>query len=242
MPAEGNESMPNGNARPAIIVMGGTTPPPIGVSAVLPTDAFVIAADSGFDYALMLGLQVDLLVGDLDSISADGFAAAVDALVQIEQYPQGKDETDTELAITAALHAGCSEIIGVTGGGGRLDHELTTLFAYACITACPVSVWSGSTLVTVLHGPGGTTLARTAAGLLSLVPINGDAVGVTTSNLRYPLHAETLLAGSARGVSNEFLDADATISLTGGTLLVIIPDALDALDADSILDPERPTP
>jgi thiamine pyrophosphokinase len=189
----------------------------------------VIAADSGFDHALSLGLQVDLLIGDLDSISADGLDAAVDANIRIERHPSNKDNTDTELAIAAAVAGGCSEIIGLTGGGGRLDHELTTLLAFASCRSCAVTVWSDSTLVIVIHGPASTTTAGTPGALLSLIPVHGDALGVTTDGLRYPLAAELLAAGSARGTSNEFIGTEATISLTSGTLLVIVPDALDVV-------------
>ena len=42
-------------------------PAPHGVVARLPADRYVIAADSGLDHALALGLPVDALIGDLDS-------------------------------------------------------------------------------------------------------------------------------------------------------------------------------
>ena len=233
--------MPKGRQRAAIIVTGGSTAPSAEVVAHLPVDAFVIAADSGFDHAVALRLNVDLLLGDLDSISADGLASAVDSRVMVQQFPQGKDETDTELAIAAALDAECSEIIGISGGGGRLDHELTTLFAFAAIDRCPVTVWSGTTLVRVLIGPGTLQIERTAAGLVSLVPVHGDAAGVTTSRLRYRLVDETLRAGSARGTSNEFTAADAAVSLRSGTLLVIVPDATDNPFADGHLTERNDT-
>ena len=53
--------------------------------------------------ARVLGLTVDLLVGDLDSVSATGLAAAEAAGTAVERHPPAKDATDTELAIAAAL-------------------------------------------------------------------------------------------------------------------------------------------
>lgn len=55
-----------------IVVFPGGDPPPASVLDGLPDAAYVIAADSGFDHAHRLGVKIDLLVGDLDSISPPG--------------------------------------------------------------------------------------------------------------------------------------------------------------------------
>jgi len=65
-----------------------------------------------------------------------------------------------------------------------------------------------------VHGLPGDTV--------SLIPLGGDAQGVRTLGLEYPLHAETLFFGATRGVSNVLLDKAATISLQTGILLVVI--------------------
>ena len=57
--------------------------------------------------------------------------------------------------------------------------------------------------------------------LVTLLPIGGDASGVTTKGLRYPLLGETLSFGRTRGLSNEVVHAPASVSLERGTLLVI---------------------
>jgi thiamine pyrophosphokinase len=64
-------------------------------------------------------------------------------------------------------------------------------------------------------------LPGAAGDLLSLLPLGGDAVGVTTAGLQYPLRDETLFQGEARGVSNVFTGAHARITLRRGALLVI---------------------
>jgi thiamine pyrophosphokinase len=48
---------------------------------------------------------------------------------------------------------------------------------------------------------------------------------VRTEGLRFPLRAETLVPSSTRGVSNEFLTADATVSVERGVLLAVLPEA-----------------
>jgi thiamine pyrophosphokinase len=66
-----------------------------------------------------------------------------------------------------------------------------------------------------------------AGALCSLLPLGGPAVGVTTTNLRYPLLAETLEPGTTRGVSNEIVTAGAEVAITGGALLAVLPDPVD---------------
>jgi thiamine pyrophosphokinase len=218
-------------ARAAVIVIGGAAPEP-DVVEHLPAGAMVIAADSGFDHATALGLQVDLLVGDLDSISAAGLRAVRAGGVTVDQHPAEKDATDTELAIDAALQADVELIVAVAGQHHavevRLDHELAALAALAHprLASVRVEAWWGPAHVNVLHGPGLVEVAAPEGSLISLVPVHGPAEGVTTGGLRYPLAGETLPAGSSRGISNQVVASGATVRLERGTLLTIEPFAL----------------
>ena len=213
--------------RHAIVVIGGDPPDP-RVRARLPHPAYVVAADSGFDHAVALGIDVDLLVGDLESLSAAGLARAEALGVPIERHPTEKDATDIELAIDAAVRDGADAVTVVTGGGDRLDHLLVgiLLLGHPMLADRPADAWIGPAHLTGLHGPGTVTVSGRPGQLVSLVPIGGDAVGITTVGLAYPLADETLTAATTRGVSNVLLDATATITLTAGSLLVIQPEAL----------------
>jgi thiamine pyrophosphokinase len=57
--------------------------------------------------------------------------------------------------------------------------------------------------------------------LVTLLPVDGDGVGVRTAGLRYPLSGETLSLGRTRGLSNRVEQAPAWVSLEIGTLLVV---------------------
>ena len=63
----------------------------------------MIAADAGLDHAEALGLPVDLVVGDLDSVSKEALERARRAGIAIEEHPAAKDQTDLELALDAAM-------------------------------------------------------------------------------------------------------------------------------------------
>lgn len=216
-------------ARTAVIVIGGAAPL-ASVVARLPADRYVIAADSGLDHARGLDLPVDVLVGDLDSVSPAALAAAEAAGLPIVRHPTRKDVTDTELAIELARAHGCAAVIGIAGGGDRLDHALAALQAFASpnLAGLRVELYWNDQFVQVLHGPGRLDLAggwsATPAGsLVSLVPILGPAEGVTTEGLEYPLRGETLPATTGRGVSNVRTRELASVALEHGTLLVISP-------------------
>ena len=71
---------------------------------------------------------------------------------------------------------------------------------------------------------GGETLKvyGRAGDTVSLIPLCGDAHGVTTEGLEYPLHSETLLFGATRGISNVLLGEMAAVTLEEGLLLCVV--------------------
>jgi thiamine pyrophosphokinase len=97
------------------------------VPAEVATADVVIAADSGLDLARLLGLGVDVVVGDLDSVTPTGLAWARDTGIPIEKASPDKDETDLELAVARATAGGAHRIVMLGGAGGRLDHLLANV-------------------------------------------------------------------------------------------------------------------
>lgn len=213
-----------------VLVVAGGDPVDARWAAALPDDAFVVAADSGLDRARELGLAVDLVVGDLDSVDPAHLAAVTAAGTRVERHPTDKDATDLELALEAALDAGATVATVLAAGGGRLDHFL----ANALLLASPR--WSTLAL-TALVGEARATVVREAStlhgapgSLLTLLALGGPAEGVTTTGLRWALHDERLDPGSTRGVSNEMTAPMATVALAAGVVLAVQPHALPTVD------------
>jgi thiamine pyrophosphokinase len=210
-----------------VVVAGGGSPPP-DIVAVLPPGAPVVAADSGADTALALGLVVDVVVGDLDSVTPSGLAAAQAAGARIVRHPEAKDATDLALAIEEAatlLGEGGGAVVVLGGHGGRLDHLLAGILALADDTWAGLSIRAhlGPATVHVVHGPGERDLGGAEGDLVTLVPVGGTAEGVRTTGLRYPLRDEPLGPGTTRGVSNLIESLPARVALRAGVLLAVLP-------------------
>jgi thiamine pyrophosphokinase len=213
------------DSRVALIFAGGD-PPPYGLAARLPTDAFVVAADSGLEHARVLARTADLVVGDLDSVSPAVLAEAVAAGTEVERHDPEKDATDLELALEAVMGRGVTTVTIVGGHGGRLDHLLSNIAVMAAERFAPMHVdgWLGIAHVAIVRDH--LELSGRIGELCSLIPMHGTATGVTVTGMRYELHDGPLHAGSTRGTSNELVAPVATVTVSGGTVVVVQPEAL----------------
>lgn len=212
-----------------VFVVGGSPAAQPPRSFAPDRSARVIAADRGAQHARAWGWSVHLLVGDLDSLPsplADAFAADGTPMITA---PREKDATDMELALAHALAAAPDEIIICGALGGRTDHLLANvlLLARPDLAGPRVVLADGAETIRLLRGPAGADaaparlmLVGAPGDLVSLLPLGGDAEGVSTRGLRYPLHDETLFWGRGRGVSNVLDARQAEVSLRRGLLLV----------------------
>lgn len=218
----------------AVVVADGRIPDRRQLDAAWPDWAadieLVVAADGGARGAERLGLGLDLVVGDGDSLGAATLEQLAAGGVAVERSPADKDETDTELALLAALRRGARRltILGALGGP-RLDHELANLWllAHPALGSVPATILDEAARVRLLQAPDPNgrpvrlELPGPTGALVSLLPVGGDAVGITTEGLRYPLRDEPLPLGPARGISNVRLASTASVTLRAGRLLVI---------------------
>jgi thiamine pyrophosphokinase len=191
----------------------------------LQTADLVIAVDGGTAWLTAVGRRPDFVIGDLDSADPSLIAALQANGVPVERHQAAKEASDTELAVERAIAAGADEIV-ILGAlaGSRLDHQLANLMLLADRSLSGVRdlrIARGDTLVRALHAGGEMALESTAGDLVTLLPVGGDATGVRTAGLRYPLARETLTIGRSRGLSNLVVASPASVALEGGTLLVI---------------------
>ena len=217
-----------------LVLADGDAPSRAELEAVWPDWAVgldgVIAADGGARHAISLGVTIDLWVGDGDSIGEAGLVALAALGVPIERSRTDKDESDTELAIRAAVRLGASGVVIVGAlGGGRIDHALANigLLAMPELVGRSAMILDGRSRVRLINAPGpdGEAIESRLRGLpgdlVSLLPVGAGVEGVTTHGLAYPLADEPLPPGRTRGLSNVRIEPDAAVIVRRGQLLVV---------------------
>ena len=211
--------------RPHVLLVIGGDPPR---AEAIPQGAVdqVVCADSGLDHALAIGLAPHVVIGDMDSVSATALDEARRRAVDVVTASTDKDLTDTELGIAHALQSGARSLTLLAGGGDRFDHILGTLAAVAhprLAMLDRIAVHLGVDLISVVHGGRSVSLELASGTTVSLVPLAGPAHGVTTTGLRWPLNDDVLHGSAARGVSNEAIDREISVSVDQGVLAIVIP-------------------
>jgi thiamine pyrophosphokinase len=205
----------------AVIFVGGTLQAGKAVERAIASADLILAADSGAEIALRYGCMPAIIVGDFDSLtrSEHDFEKMGSQIVRAQVE---KNETDTELAVQVALEHGAQRITILGGiGGERFDHTMANILLLAGFELIPIQIVDGPTTCWLLRGPGSTQIEGQSGDLLSLLPLTGEAAGVRTTNLYYPLYGETLYFGKPRGVSNVLTNGLAGVVLERGLLLVI---------------------
>ena len=184
----------------------------------------VIAADGGAASLDRIGRMPDVLVGDLDSVDPGLVTRLAAAGTSVELHPVDKESSDAELAVEMAIGAGAVAVVVLGAmGGARLDHELANLLLLAdsALAGHDVRAVRGGTRVRAIHAGERLELDGSPGDFVTLLPLGGDGIGVTTEGLRWPLDGATLRMGRSRGLSNRVMASPASVRLTNGTLLVV---------------------
>jgi thiamine pyrophosphokinase len=213
-----------------VVVIGGG---PITVPARLHgvDVAAIIAADGGYDTAIAAGLEPTQLVGDLDSISADGLATAEASRVPVHRHPADKDATDTELALDLAVELTVGQphrelVVLGPDRSDRLDHLIGALTALGHPSLAgfgSVTAFLGTAEIAIVHPTHTVTLDLPAGRVVSVLALHGPCTGVEMTGSRWALRDAVVEPASSLGVSNESLGAPIRITTASGVLTVIIP-------------------
>lgn len=195
--------------------------------------ACVVAVDGGFASLEDVGCTPDVAMGDFDSL---GYVPqSMSAEVEVFEYPAHKDESDMELALRLAQERGFEEVEVYGAIGGRLDHTIANLQLLASFSEHGLRVIAidlveadratkaTGTALTFLTGPAELTLEPHPGEVVSVFSLSDEARDVTETGLAYPLDHVVLTNRTSWGLSNEFTDLPATVSVGSGTLVVFHP-------------------
>ncbi len=177
----------------------------------------IIGADKGYFYAESLGIIPHIFVGDSDSLPKN---TIVKSKTRVNLKCE-KDMTDTQEAIDIAIREGATHITITAALGGRADHHLANIhllkYAYEHGAQAEIAdLYSYITLVTE-----SSDIKKRDGYCLSLIPLT-DCHCVSVSGVYYPLDNAHLSVGSTLGVSNEFVNDSAKISVGKGFLLAMV--------------------
>ena len=183
----------------------------------LPEGDLVICADSGYENARALGVKVDILVGDLDSIKS-----VPDGDIELIKVPAQKDMTDTQLAVGVALERGASEITIIASTSGRVDHALSLMAILEQLweKRIPAVIINGQNRIRFIRD-GGVILVRSEYKYFSLITLDKIAKRVSVEGGKYPLQKKDLKREDQFAVSNEIVKNAALITVKKGSLYVI---------------------
>lgn len=177
----------------------------------------VIAADGGLDHCGGAGIDPDLFIGDMDSLTSP----LPEDLERIT-FPTRKDYTDMHLAYLEGKKRGYTDFELYGGTGGRGDHTFANISLLLSMAeeGCRGRMISEREVYTVIKN-GSITIEGEAGAYLSVFAIGGIAEGVTLEGLDYEVKSIALTPDFPLGVSNKFTENVAKISVKSGALLII---------------------
>ena len=188
----------------------------------LRNDDYIIAVNGGTHHALSIDVVPHAIIGDLDSLDLQEETMIRAASARILRFPSRKDETDLELALRHAVEQQADSILLLAALGGRLDQTLGNLMLLTlpCLQGIDAQIVEGAQTAFLIRDR--APIHGRPGDIVSILPIGGDAVGVSNEGLEWPLRRETLPSGTTRGISNILTASEGAISVERGMLLCVV--------------------
>ena len=202
-----------------VIVSAGQFRDPVTLSGLLLPDDYVIAADGGWQLAMLMGRKPSVLVGDFDSM----VTPAVGEDVKVITLPVEKDVTDTAKALEIGYEAGYREFLLLGCTGGRLDHFQATIIDAVTYVQKGCSVVIADEKNEIYPLKAGQYLFQSQEGeKVSFFAFSGEVTGLFATELYYDVTDMTLSPNSSLCISNEAVEDSFCVSFKTGTLLMYL--------------------
>ena len=178
----------------------------------------VIAADAGFAALEQRGMQIDIVIGDFDTLS---FVPSHPNVIVLNRE---KDTTDMLSAVREGVKKGYERFHIYRGTGGRIEHTIANMQLLTELSQSGKRgfLFGKDYIITAVTN-GMLELPALASGFVSVFSHSDRAEGVCIEGLKYELQNAVLTNSFPLGVSNEFIGKKGKISVANGTLWIVFP-------------------
>lgn len=209
----------------AIIISGGYISPDfLKEELSCQTYGLLIAADRGLEPCYALSLEPDVLLGDFDSVRPEIYEYYKDTLgIKTYEYPERKDDTDTELAVRYAIEQGAESILLYGATGTRLDHTMAniSLLRIGLLSNVLMELRDTNNRIRLITERFCLLKKEQFGTYISFLPMTECVEDICLTGFRYPLQHGCLTQGNSLGISN-VLEADAGLISVGSGVLIMI--------------------
>ncbi len=183
---------------------------------------YIISVDGGAGHLRKMGINPNILIGDFDSANLKDIDFYINKGIKVLQFPVEKDMTDSELAIEMASELGAEELVFVGALGTRIDHSFANIMLLKRMMDMGLkgSIVDEHNEIYMFNS--NFSINKKEGRKLSLIPITEKVTGVSTNGLKYPLNNATMVLGTSWGISNEFEEEVASVSIESGILLACL--------------------
>ncbi len=184
----------------------------------------LFAADSGMDFLYRNRIKPDIIAGDFDSVKGESLIFFANmSEVEIIRLNPIKDDTDTEFVIREAVRRGATEITILGATGTRLDHVMANihLLGIGLQEKLQIRMVDAYNQIRMISGEVHLKQKEQFGSFVSLIPVGGDAKGVSLRGFKYPLTEALVPQFSSLCVSNEIVEEKACIQIQEGIMLLI---------------------
>lgn len=201
------------------IILANGKPPKKSVITFFRRKGFnkLICADGGANSALQMGLFPDVIIGDLDSISAKALKEfkSVSRIIRLKR----QNDTDVEKCLKYAISKKFDEalLVGVTGN--RLDHTFCNLgIVLKFFPQINLSLIAENSYLKPYKG--NATIKTTPGEIISLYGFNSKTK-ITSKGLKYQLKNIALPFGERESTSNIAMGNKVGLKINSGLIFVI---------------------
>ena len=188
----------------------------------------IVAVDKGLEYVTSLGIEVDYVVGDFDTVNKDIItnykeSNDISNRATIIEFQPEKDLTDTHIAVKLAIDKGADSIVIFGATGGRIDHLLANiaLLSIALDNGIKAEIIDNNNKIYLIDKGIKLVRDRLFGRYVSLLAYYYDVKGLTLKGFKYPLSNHRLLKDDSLGISNEVVEDIAYIEVGEGRLIVV---------------------
>ena len=184
----------------------------------------ILALDGGATACEAADVRLAAAIGDFDSLDRVTLRTLGKSGVRVLEHPPDKDVSDLVLGLEMCRNSRAREVVVTGVFGGRIDQTLATvgeLARYADLLPVIVGPDLRGWMLSPLGRATVTFVAQDAR--ISLLACTEDTF-VTSRGVRWPLTNHRLGLLSSLGISNEAVDAEVQIDVSGGCCLVLVEE------------------